>query len=166
MTEITEKIGTNKRYYTSLIKLRVVKEKKMIYEKPLKNSREVAKFATSLFSGLDREYVYAVFVDSKSKINAVENISIGSLNRSVVEPREVFKSAILNNSASLFLLHNHPSGECTPSKEDIMMTKRIKEVGKLLGIDLKDHIIIGDDKFYSFEEEEEETLEILEDNNC
>lgn len=154
MTKTTERKRTDLVNYAPVIRLRVVKESEIIYKKPLRSPGEVAKFAASIFSGLDREYVYTVFVDSRGKINAVENISIGSLNQAVVEPREVFKGAIINNSAGVFLLHNHPSGDCSPSKEDIIVTERVRKAGQIVGIALKDHIIIGNDRYYSFEEGE------------
>ena len=76
-------------------------------------------------------------------INAVHRCHVGSLNASVVHPREVFKSCILNNGASLIVAHQHPSGDPTPSREDLEVTKRLKEAGNILGIELLDHIIIG-----------------------
>jgi DNA repair protein RadC len=75
------------------------------------------------------------------------------LNSSIVHPRELFKSAINKSAAAIILAHNHPSGDATPSREDIEVTKRIKSGGQLLGIDVIDHIIIGDNCYYSFKEE-------------
>lgn len=83
-------------------------------------------------------------MDTKNQPIAINVVSVGTLSSSLVHPREVFKPAILSNSASIILSHNHPSGDCTPSSEDISVTARIKESGKLLGIELLDHIIIGD----------------------
>ena len=74
------------------------------------------------------------------------------MNSSIVHPREIFKQAIKRNSASIIICHNHPSGDPTPSKEDINVTLRIKECGKIIGIELLDHIIIGKNKFVSFKE--------------
>jgi DNA repair protein RadC len=79
-------------------------------------------------------------------------ISQGNLNSSIIHPREVFKNAILSNANSIILVHNHPSGDINPSKEDIEVTKRLREVGNLLGIKVLDHVIIGD-TFYSFGQE-------------
>ena len=76
----------------------------------------------------------------------------GSLNSSLVHPREVFKEALKNSAASIIVCHNHPSGDPTPSKEDINVTKRIKECGNIMGIELLDHIIIGDNKYISLKE--------------
>lgn len=79
----------------------------------------------------------------------MELISIGSLARSIVHPREVFKGAILNNSCNIILVHNHPSGDPTPSKDDVLITKRIMRAGEVLGIQVLDHVIIGHGKYMS-----------------
>ena len=79
-------------------------------------------------------------------------VSMGTINASLVTGREVFKSAILSNASYVILLHNHPSGDPTPSKDDIILTKRIIETGNLIGIPLVDHIIIGDNRYVSFRE--------------
>ncbi|WP_427338974.1 RadC family protein [Caloranaerobacter sp. DY30410] len=101
---------------------------------------------------LKKEYFKTILLDTKNNIIAIENTSIGSLNSSIVHPREVFKEAIKRSSASIIIVHNHPSGDPTPSKEDINITKRLVEGGKILGIDLLDHIIIGDGKYVSLKE--------------
>ena len=87
-----------------------------------------------------------------STIIKYENISIGNLNSSVVHPREVFKVAIDNNSANIIVLHNHPSGNPEPSNEDISITKKLVESGKILGIEIFDHIIIAGNQYLSFVE--------------
>ena len=78
-------------------------------------------------------------------------MSIGTVNVSLAEPREIFKHSILNNAAGIILVHNHPSGDCEPSREDRRLTKRIEKCGELLGIEMYDHVIIGDG-YYSFRE--------------
>lgn len=93
-----------------------------------------------------------VALDTKNKMNGLCILSQGSLNSSVVHPREVFKRAILYNAASIVCFHNHPSGNPTPSPEDIILTNRLKESGELLGIDVLDHIIIGDRLWTSMKE--------------
>ena len=92
----------------------------------------------------DREKVVAICLDVKNQPTAISTISMGTLHSSLVHPREVFKAAILSNAAGFILAHNHPSGELTPSSDDISVTERIKKAGELLGIDLLDHIIVGD----------------------
>jgi len=100
-----------------------------------------------------KEYFKIILLDTKNNILKVSEISIGSLNSSIVHPREVFVEAIINSSSSIILVHNHPSGETEPSHEDIILTNRLVECGKILGIKVVDHIIIGDGIFFSFKEE-------------
>jgi len=102
---------------------------------------------------LRTECFKVIYLDTKNKVIADENISIGSLNASIVHPREVFKNAVKRSANSIIAMHNHPSGDPTPSKEDIDITKRISRAGELLGITLLDHIIIGDHRYISFKEE-------------
>lgn len=100
----------------------------------------------------DREMFICLHLNIKHKLVAWEVISIGSLNYSVVHPREVFKGALLANAASVILCHNHPSGNPDPSPEDITVTKRLEESGKILGIEVLDHIIFGENGFVSLKE--------------
>lgn len=93
-----------------------------------------------------------VLLDTKNKVISVENITKGIVNASLVHPREVFKVAIRKNSTSMILAHNHPSGDPTPSKEDKSITKRLVETGRIVGIQVLDHIIIGDGNYLSFKE--------------
>ncbi|MCW3491354.1 RadC family protein [Dethiobacter alkaliphilus] len=99
-----------------------------------------------------REHFRAIMLDTKNKVLGIEEISIGSLNTSLVHPREVFRPAIRKACASIILIHNHPSGDPTPSREDLDVTRRLREAGRLIGIEILDHIIIGDGKFISFRE--------------
>lgn len=91
-----------------------------------------------------KEYFFAIHLDGKNRICCVDEVSVGSLNQSLVHPREVFKTALLSSAAALILVHNHPTGDPTPSSEDIQITRRLKEVGEIIGVKLLDHIIIGD----------------------
>lgn len=92
---------------------------------------------------LDRESVHAIYLDSRNKVLGTEMTSLGTLNATLIHPRELFKGAILISAASIILVHNHPSGEAVPSEDDIEITKRVVKAGKVLGIDVLDHIIIG-----------------------
>ena len=89
------------------------------------------------------EYMYMLCLNTKLKLTGVFEISHGSVNSSVVGTREVFQKALLGNAVSIIVMHNHPSGDCTPSAEDIKLTKRLVEAGNILGVELLDHIIIG-----------------------
>ena len=101
---------------------------------------------------LQKEEFRILILDTKNQITKVETISIGTLNASIVHPRDVFKTALLNSANSLILVHNHPSGDTTPSNEDINITNRLIDAGKLLGIKVLDHIILGDNRYLSFQE--------------
>ena len=100
-----------------------------------------------------KEHFKIILLDTKNNITKISQISVGSLNSSIVHPREVFAEAVINSASSVILVHNHPSGEAEPSHEDIVLTNRLDECGKILGIKVLDHIIIGDGVFYSFKEE-------------
>ena len=102
---------------------------------------------------LKQECFKVIYLDTKNKIINDENISLGSLNASIVHPREVFKNAVKKSANSIIIMHNHPSGDPAPSREDIEITRRIRKSGELLGITLLDHIIIGDHRYISFKEE-------------
>ncbi len=101
---------------------------------------------------LNQEHFVAVYLNTKNQVIHKQTVFIGSLNASLVHPREVFKEGIKRSAASLICFHNHPSGDPTPSREDIEVTKRLLESGKILGIDLLDHIIIGDKQYVSLKE--------------
>jgi len=99
-----------------------------------------------------REHFLALHLDTKNKIICLDRVSVGSLNQSIVHVREVMKSALLSSAAAIILIHNHPSGDPTPSNEDIVITRRLKEAGELIGIPVLDHIIIGEGQYISFVE--------------
>ena len=97
-----------------------------------------------------QEQFYCIYLDASKKVIEEKLLFIGTANYSLVHPRDIFKEAYLLNATGIICVHNHPSGEVNPSKEDINLTIRLKEIGVLLGIRVIDHIIIGDDKYYSF----------------
>lgn len=101
---------------------------------------------------LCKEYFKIAILDTKNQILSIETISIGTLNASIVHPRDVYKVAIKKNANSIILIHNHPSGDPNPSNEDISITNRLIDAGNLIGIKVLDHIIIGDNKYISFKE--------------
>jgi DNA repair protein RadC len=98
-------------------------------------------------------------LDIRSRVKLVELVSLGTLNSSLVHPRETFRRAVMQGSASIIVAHNHPSGEVDPSDEDTKLTKLLHESGNILGITLFDHVIFANDKFYSFRECKEEKLQ-------
>lgn len=97
-----------------------------------------------------QEYFYCVYLDTKNHIIKDKLLFIGTINESLIHPREIFKEAYLLSASSIICIHNHPSGNVNPSNNDIIMTKQLIEVGKILGIKVLDHIIIGKDNYYSF----------------
>jgi len=100
-----------------------------------------------------REYFVTLLLDGKNRILLEEQVSEGSLNQSIVHPREVFSRAVKESAAAVILVHNHPSGDPGPSREDREITRRLKEAGEILGIRVLDHIIIGDGSYFSFVEQ-------------
>ena len=115
--------------------------------------QDIANYLMEDMRYLKKEHFKIIILDTKNKILDVCTISIGSLNSSIVHPREVFHEAVKKSAASILLVHNHPSGETQPSREDISITKRLIEAGELMGIKVLDHIIIGDGVYLSFKEE-------------
>lgn len=99
-----------------------------------------------------KEHFKALLLDTKNQVIRIRTISIGSLNASLIHPRELFREAIMAASASVIVAHNHPSGDPTPSHEDIEVTKRLLAAGKVIGIDVLDHVVVGDGKFVSLKE--------------
>jgi len=99
-----------------------------------------------------KEQFITLHLDGKNRIICMDVVSIGSLNQSIVHPREVFKTACISNAAAIICVHQHPTGDPTPSSEDISITRRLKEAGEIMGIKLLDHIIVGDGEYLSFVE--------------
>lgn len=118
-----------------------------ICEKVVKNPSDIASYYIEKLKDLKKEYFIAVFLDSKNKIIKDEVISIGTLNSSLVHPREVFKEAIKHSANSIILVHNHPSGSVEPSDEDYRVNRVLIETGNLVGIKVLDHLVVGDKKW-------------------
>lgn len=112
-----------------------------------------ANYVLSEMSVLEQEHFRIMTLNTKKEINFIREISKGTINMTIVHAREVFRAAISDNAHSIILLHNHPTGDPSPSKEDIGLTKNLIEASKIIGIDILDHIIIGDNRYFSFLEE-------------
>lgn len=142
----------------SLVRLKMVREKTKRYEGRVVSCPEdtirLAKDFLGDLDSLDRENFIVIYLNTKNEPNAIEKVSVGSINSSIVHPREVLKTAILSNSTSIICMHNHPSGDSTPSIDDINTTRRLEEASQILGISLLDHIISGKSDYYSFKEHE------------
>lgn len=136
-----------------IVSLRLVKETSLLYkDRSIRSPQDGFKLFKQFLGELDREYFVVMCLDVKNQPTAINVCHIGSLNASIVHPREVMKTAILSNSASIIVAHNHPSGRPEPSQEDIEVTKRLVESGRVIGIDVMDHLIIGEDTFISLKE--------------
>lgn len=136
-------------YQSERIRLVMVKEPGPAYQfEKISSSRELATIAREAIGDSDREIMIAYMLDSKNKIVGEHIVSIGSLNAAIVHPRETFKAAILCNAAALVVVHNHPSGNVDPSREDLELTSRLMDCAQLLGIRLLDSIIVTDNESY------------------
>lgn len=121
-------------------------------DKIITSAKEVYNYCHAQLNKTDKETFIVLHLNSKNKIIKEEIVSIGTINKTVVHPREIFKSAIKENANSIILVHNHPSGDPEPSEEDIFITEKLFEAGELLLIKILDHVIIGTNKWYSFKE--------------
>lgn len=138
-----------KNYFGHKVKIQLVRETKPVKKYVIKNSKDIYELVEEELKSADREIFLALSLNTRNRVLGINTVSIGSLNASLVHPREVFKPAILQNATSIILAHNHPSGDEKPSEEDLEITRRLAEAGKLLGIEIIDHVIVGN-KFYSF----------------
>lgn len=138
-----------------IVSLKMVKESSRLYKpRHINTPLDAAALIRDLLADSDREKIMAICLDSKNQPTCITTVSIGTLTSSTAHPREIFKTAITSNSAGIILAHNHPSGDLSPSRDDITTTERLKEAGDLLGIDLLDHLIIGQgDRYLSFREQ-------------
>ncbi len=136
------------------IKSLEVREIEYTYDKRPKISGmdDVVNAVKPMIADPNKEFFMALYLNTKNGILKQEVISIGSLNANIVHPREIFKTACMVSASSIIVAHNHPSGDPSPSREDIEITKKLVESGKMIGIEILDHVIIGFDKNYGFRE--------------
>jgi DNA repair protein RadC len=125
-------------------------EKKLISKDPINNSQELFDFLYHSIRDKTREFFKAIFLDSKNRVLSTETLSEGSLTASSVYPREVAHAALNHHAAALIFAHNHPSGDPNPSADDVAITRQLVFAGKVLGIMVHEHIIIGDNRYFSF----------------
>lgn len=140
----------------NLFKCKLVKDNSVQYQTHISSVQDAHDLAIKFgFADFSEEYFSMFCLNTKGQLTGFHDISHGDLNSAPVHPREVFKRALLNNAAGIILVHNHPSGDSTPSNEDIDMTTRLVEAGDLLGIQIVDHIIIGtENNYYSMKAEQ------------
>ena len=142
---------TTKQYSIPAYRISLVRDSKVATPaRAIRSSSDAASVLRSYLGDTDREHFVAILLDTKNKIIGIHTVSTGSLSASVVHPRETFKAAILSNAAAMVVGHNHPSGDPQPSREDRALTERLVAGGKLLGIPILDHVIIGDGTMHSF----------------
>ena len=130
-----------------IVKIQLIREKAESYQ--ISEPEDINNLLMRYLKNEDRENFVAVLLDTQMNVNGIHTISIGDSESAIVTPREVFKSAILTNSCAIVVGHNHPSGDPTPSSADIEVTKVLIEAGKILRIDVLDHVICGNGKFWS-----------------
>jgi DNA repair protein RadC len=150
-----EKIAKPKPASIPVYKIMLVREGRVpCYNQQIRSSADASILLHTYLADVDREHFVIILLNQKNRVLGVSTISIGSLTASIVHPREVYKSAILSNAASIICGHNHPSTDCQPSKEDRAITTRLVEAGRLLGISVLDHVIIGGEgRYFSFADE-------------
>ena len=147
--------GNKAQTYLTVYRVMLVRERQIpSYEHQFRSSADAARMLATYLADVDREHFVVCMLDQKNHVIGIHTVSMGSLTASIVHPREVFKAAILANAATILCGHNHPSGDTQPSLEDRAMTQRLAEAGKLLGINVVDHIIIGAaGRYFSFADE-------------
>jgi DNA repair protein RadC len=150
-----EKATKPKQASIPVYKIMLVKEGRIpCYNQQIRSSADASTLLHTYLADVEREHFVLIFLSQRNRIIGVNTVSVGSLTASIVHPREVFKGAILSNAASIICGHNHPSGDCQPSQEDRSITTRLVEAGKLLGISVLDHVIIGgEERYFSFADE-------------
>jgi len=128
------------------VKIKLVRESIEWYgDNIVKSPESGAKIVNQYLDGSDREQFIVLGLDTKNKVNFIETVSVGTVNSSIVHPREVFKSLVVGNATSFIVAHNHPTGDVKPSQEDISVTERLRKTGEIMGIELLDHIIVTGD---------------------
>jgi DNA repair protein RadC len=139
----------------SVYRVSLVKDHSITYKNspPVYTPEDVYKVVQQYLQDTDREHFVVVFLDAHSAVIGISTVSVGTLTESLVHCREVFKGAILANAASIIVAHNHPSGTAMASEADISVTQKLKEAGRILGIPVEDHVIIGGESFSSFRQE-------------
>ena len=138
--------------YIKRIELRLLREKTVPYSRPINSAANVYEMFSWLSNNVQEE-MHAIYLDSKNRVVGYYQVAKGSINHAHIKPADVLKPALLTNAASCILVHNHPSGDPEPSREDKIITEAVKKAAELFGIALLDHIVIGDGRFKSLAEE-------------
>ena len=144
---------TEQETITEIVRVKqVVMERPVAYAEGMTSTERAGRLGMNEIGDEAQEVVLILILNTKNQINAIHRVFTGSLNTSVAHPREIFRSAILNNGARIILYHNHPSSDLTPSEADLNFTRRMMEAGDVLGIELLDHFIVSETNWLSFKE--------------
>ena len=137
-----------------IVQVRLISQRIVYKEEPIKSPGDAARLLGNEIKDYDREVLCVLNLDEHGVVQNANIVSMGTVNQTISSPREIFKSAILSNAHSIILMHNHPSGSVQPSRQDLLLTKRLTQAGELIGIFVKDHIVIGGrtGESYSFRE--------------
>ncbi len=154
-TIFDEYVTNPKRYAVNLVNVHLIKEKRVGYwEEKLEAPKAAVTIALNLLKSADREHFLVMFIDVKQKINGVQIVSIGTIDTVIAMPREIFKGAILSNASGIICVHNHPSGDITPSPADKKIYEKLAKAGEILSIPVLDFIVINSEgSYFSFETE-------------
>ena len=152
---VAEQTTKPKQASVQVYKIMLVREGRVpCYNQQIRSAIDASVILHTYLADVDREHFVIILLNQKNRVIGVNTVSVGSLTASICHPREVFKGAILANAASIICGHNHPSTDCQPSREDRALTTRLVEAGKLLGISILDHVIIGGEgRYFSFADE-------------
>jgi len=143
-------------YIVPIYKVSLVRDGRIATEQPqLRSSLDAATLFRRFLGNVDREHFMVAMLDRKHRLIGINLVHVGTIDGALVNPRDVFKPALLCNAVAIVLCHNHPSGDCQPSREDRTLTQRLKDAGKLLDVTVLDHIILGDgtNQYLSFADE-------------
>lgn len=144
---------TIEKNYYALVEVSIKKKKRIApFDLTIASPQDAGKLFSKLIAFRDREVLAVIGLDTKSQVTYFEIAHIGTLSQSHIHPREIFKSSILTNSAAIIMAHNHPSGDVSPSDADRIATNKMISAGDMIGIQVIDHIIIAEDKYYSIKE--------------
>lgn len=149
-------MGMQNPFQLEVVSVRMVRDAPVLSEQKITGPESAVSVVGELLCEMDREVVCIINLKSDGTPINCNFVSMGTINQSIVEPRELFKSAVLSNAAQMIMVHNHPSGNLEPSKEDTMITDRVLKLSALMGIPLADHVIVGGDntRYFSFKEKE------------
>jgi len=130
----------------------IAKRKNSLRDKviKIKSARDINDLFIEEVRGRTKEHFFTVLLDTKNKVIKIEEVSVGILDATIIHPREIFKEAIKSSASRIVLVHNHPSGDPSPSEEDLQITRKLIDVGELIGIEVLDHVIIGHNTYYSY----------------